>query len=197
MESFGLIIGHLVGDYILQDDYLANRKKECSLSCVEHCAAYTVAVWLFSFWWLPLWAQPVIFVSHFLIDRYRAVSKAMDLLGQSGFREHLGPWSVIVVDNTWHLLVLFLVQALTAVTGSAFLSPSLVMVAAPLLLTAIALLAALGARPVQDVLLAAVQVGEAPWRRGGASAPLARRPPPAALRRPLRRPRYRHGRCGL
>lgn len=118
MESFGLLLGHLVGDYVVQDDYMANNKRRSTAVCLLHCLAYTMAVWLFAWWWLPLWALPLCLLAHYPVDRYPLVAQWMYALGQSTFFEKLGPWSGIVVDNIYHLVCLFLLQALVNATGT-------------------------------------------------------------------------------
>lgn len=127
MESFGLLVGHLVGDYVLQTDEMARRKRTSSAMCWFHCYSYALAVWLFSFWWLPFWALPVVMLLHFPVDRWGIVPAFMRLNGQSGFLTKLSPWSAIVVDNTYHLACLWLIQvtvsgawSLSALAGPLF-----------------------------------------------------------------------------
>jgi hypothetical protein len=108
-----LILAHLLGDYILQNDWMAQNKTSSTLPCLAHCALYTAAVWGVTLiegaaW--PAWALVVCFALHFVIDRWRLAAKAMKYTGQRGFRENLAPWSVIIVDNTWHLLTLYLLN---------------------------------------------------------------------------------------
>ena len=149
MESFGLLCGHLLGDYILQNDWQAANKTnphpgkspdwirlpngEIDIStmkstmeqahvwaearaawgkghfaCTIHCLLYTVAVWACSFWWMPWWGLLACFLAHWPIDRFRLAAWWMKhVSGQSAFADKMGPWSIIVVDNTFHLLTLF------------------------------------------------------------------------------------------
>lgn len=151
MDGFGLIVGHLVGDYVLQNDWMAANKTNPSpgrepgyvrgaegggyifirgdanewlswserrnkwmlgnLACTLHCLLYTLAVWACSFWWMPWWGLVVCFLAHWPVDRFRlARSWMINVAGQSSFATGpLSPWSVIVVDNTFHLLTLFLI----------------------------------------------------------------------------------------
>jgi hypothetical protein len=103
------IVGHMVGDYLLQNDYLAAGKKTSSWICGLHACAWATAVAVFAGWHSPLiWG--VLFVTHFLQDRWSFVTWWMKLIGQGKFMQPpLGPWSIIVADNTWHLVVLALV----------------------------------------------------------------------------------------
>ncbi len=111
MIGFGLLCGHLVGDYIVQNDWMAAGKTQRSLPCTVHCLLYTLAVWGCSFWWMPLWGLAVCFAVHWPIDRFRLAAWWMrNVSGQAFFasKEHLMfPWSIVVVDNTAHLLTLF------------------------------------------------------------------------------------------
>src|SRR2546423_433198 len=102
------IIGHLVGDYLLQNDYLALGKKRSTPICALHCLLWTSAVLLFagSSWWL-WWVPLVLFVTHFAQDRTAFVGWYMRTFGQVKFAAPpMSPWSTIVVDNTMHLVVL-------------------------------------------------------------------------------------------
>lgn len=104
------IVGHLVGDYILQVDVLAAGKKKSSPICAIHCLLWTAAVMLFAWtswwaWWVPL----VLFVTHFAQDRTGFVRWWMGKVGQESFATNLGPWSIIAVDNVMHIVVLAIV----------------------------------------------------------------------------------------
>lgn len=109
------IVGHLVGDYLLQNDMLSDRKKKCSATCLLHCALWAAAVLIFSGWIaLP---QPkfyivssILVITHFVQDRWNLISKWMELIGQTKFRTgQCSPWSVIVVDNVWHIVTIWAV----------------------------------------------------------------------------------------
>lgn len=111
------IIGHLVGDYLLQNDWMALNKKKHSIPCLMHCWLWSTAVMLFSGWqWLP---KPhaaivflVLFITHFIQDRTQIIGWWMHLKwkDQSKFAESpMAPWSLIVVDNVWHIVTLWAV----------------------------------------------------------------------------------------
>ena len=100
------IIGHLVGDFLLQNDYMALRKKQSSWICGMHCAIWTTMVMVFADW--PFWCIFPLFLTHFFQDRTDFIRWYMRKIGQNSFMEPpLGPWSVIIVDQVWHLLVLW------------------------------------------------------------------------------------------
>lgn len=109
------IIGHLVGDYLLQNDWMALNKKKHSFNCAIHCCIWAWAVCMFAGWypWID-WKMAVIwqalFWSHYAQDRTNVIPWWMDLIGQKQFRTGMcSPWSIIVVDNVWHIVVIFLV----------------------------------------------------------------------------------------
>jgi hypothetical protein len=160
MESLGLLVGHLIGDYVFQNDWMAANKVNPRpgidpwkvagidpynntlsrgeraalgtdyivwsgksydwwvghLACTVHCLLYTLAVWACSFWWMPWWGLLVCFLAHWPIDRFRLAAWWMrNISGQKHFasKEHpLFPWSIVTVDNTFHLLTLFVIGVL-------------------------------------------------------------------------------------
>lgn len=149
MNGFSLILAHLLGDYILQNDWMAKNKAnphpgpfpdlrfdkdepvadsyskydaavyewhrtrdahaQGTLACAVHCTFYTLAVWALTWWWMPWWGLLACWVLHYPLDRYRLAGWWMrNVSGQQAFAEGpLSPWSIIVVDNTAHLLVLY------------------------------------------------------------------------------------------
>lgn len=99
------IVGHLVGDYLLQNDWMALNKKKQTLPCVVHCAIWTACVCLFAGWGLV--PACILFITHFIQDRTRVISLYMNVVGQEKFALGIcAPWSVIVVDNVWHILTI-------------------------------------------------------------------------------------------
>ena len=103
------LIGHLVGDYLMQNDWMALNKKQRTWPCVVHVSLYTLAIWAFTFW--PLWALAVVWLTHFAQDRTQIINWWMRAIGQGKFATApMAPWSMIVVDNVWHLVVLYWVS---------------------------------------------------------------------------------------
>lgn len=115
MDGFGLLVGHLVGDYIAQDDWMAREKTSegfiSHIACTVHCLLYTLSVWTFTLFQLPWWACLICFLVHWPIDRFRLARKWMNISGQKAFASgELAPWSIIIVDNTIHLVTLWILQ---------------------------------------------------------------------------------------
>lgn len=109
-----LVLAHLVGDFMLQNDWMARNKggHPWGAACICHCLLYcgvltlTFGVLVFE----P--AQPVrlaavavfagiIFASHWLIDGWRLAAHWGNVFGQTH-----EPFVRTVVDQTMHLLVL-------------------------------------------------------------------------------------------
>jgi hypothetical protein len=104
------LIGHLVGDYLLQNDYLAQGKKESSVICAVHCLLYTFAIWWFTSW--SMLFLSAVLVTHFLIDRWGFVKWFMRVNQQEAFSQPpFAPWSIILIDNIFHLYILFRISA--------------------------------------------------------------------------------------
>lgn len=103
----GALIGHLVGDYLLQNDWMALNKKQSSFHCAIHCGIWALAVSAFGEYFDPI-TFSVLFATHFIQDRTGVVLWYMKLIGQEKFATGIcAPWSVIVVDNVWHIVTIY------------------------------------------------------------------------------------------
>jgi hypothetical protein len=110
------IIGHLVGDYLLQNDWMAMHKKEFPVRCSIHAIIWSLCVVLFSGWWNSVHGWKgcllgfILVTTHYIQDRTNIISWWMDLIGQNQFRTGpCAPWSTIVVDNVWHIVTIWAV----------------------------------------------------------------------------------------
>lgn len=107
------LILHLVGDYLLQNDWMAQNKKNRGLfglrSCLVHCLLYAIP-----FFFIANSMQvALIFSTHFLIDRWFFVKWYMNMVGQKKFAQPpMAPWSIFFVDNTFHLICNYLILSL-------------------------------------------------------------------------------------
>lgn len=102
------IIGHLIGDYLVQTDWMAINKKTRSWPCAVHCAIWTAVVCRLADWgWIP---AAVLFVAHFAQDRTNVIRWYIRVMkGEAFAQPPLAPWSIIVVDNVWHIVSLWAV----------------------------------------------------------------------------------------
>lgn len=108
MELFSsLLVGHLVGDFLLQTAWMAEKKEREWVPLFIHCFLYTAVVALFALLagGLSIMAILVIFISHILIDKTRLV----DFWAKYITRSPEKTWLRVIQDQTWHLLVLVLV----------------------------------------------------------------------------------------
>lgn len=114
MESLALICGHLVGDYFFQTDSIAKTKTSSSAACLAHCVSYAAAINIFCFPYFPWWVPVVAGAVHFPIDRWSLAKRWMLLIDQKEFATgQFSPWSIIVVDNSIHIITLFLLGLLS------------------------------------------------------------------------------------
>ncbi|MCB0082582.1 MAG: DUF3307 domain-containing protein [Caldilineaceae bacterium] len=106
-----LFLGHLIGDWVLQNDWMAQNKQSAllNLSCATHCAIYTLTLTV------TLWFSRSItytsvqislffiltFLSHYLIDATNAAAGWSRLFQQSN-----SIFVRIVVDQTFHLMII-------------------------------------------------------------------------------------------
>lgn len=115
------LLAHLVGDYLLQSDWMALNKKNKGaagfVAAITHCLLYGLPFVLLG----PSWAQwSFIVASHFAIDRTNVVKHIVWLKNCMGI--NFAPWSqctktgypderglfglilLVVADNTIHLV---------------------------------------------------------------------------------------------
>ena len=104
------IYAHLIGDYLIQNDWMAKGKKQSSWICLVHVLTYLLP---FLFCGLSWWKIAAIGVQHFAQDRTNIVVWAMKQYGKSDFAAPpMAPWSIIITDNIWHVLFIALVVSL-------------------------------------------------------------------------------------
>ena len=109
------LIAHMIGDYVIQSDWMANNKTKPGLFGLSvafyHAATYTIP---FIFIIQNPISLAIIMVSHGLIDHFRLAAKYTQLRNwnwqtSNGFPADrpvwLTTWVVILVDNTFHLLI--------------------------------------------------------------------------------------------
>ncbi len=102
------LLGHLVGDYIFQTDWMAENKKKNSLACLLHSGVWAGCIVFFTGWgWIPFVLLTII---HFIQDRTYLVRKWMHLIGQDHFATgSYAPWSMVIIDNTFHLVEIWFI----------------------------------------------------------------------------------------
>ena len=120
-----MVLGHLVGDYLLQNNKMAFGKSmpgwDGHFWCTVHCLLYTAAVCLFLQTVNPL-VVSLVFLSHWPLDRWSLAGKWLKLIGGRDFmaahksddeyRDIHVAFSCLVyavADNTMHLVLLWLI----------------------------------------------------------------------------------------
>jgi hypothetical protein len=113
------LLAHLVGDYILQTDRMAQRKTGSWLWAIMHGLTYSLPFMLLR---PSLAALAAIAASHIVIDRYRlarfvvmAKNRVTDWTSNfntpTGYPADAPPWLafwlLIIADNTLHLTINF------------------------------------------------------------------------------------------
>lgn len=122
MVWLGIILAHLVGDYLLQTHWMATQKTERWAPAIAHGIVYTLPYALVT---QSPWALLVIAGTHIVIDRFRLAKHVMWFKNQFAPKAHrptwaeakanagypastpawLSVWLMIVADNTLHLLI--------------------------------------------------------------------------------------------
>jgi ABC-type amino acid transport system permease subunit len=111
MNTFeGLLLGHVVGDFLLQTRWMAAHKAAQWLPLAVHAAVYTVSVAVLGslVGTLHLWALAVLFVSHMALDHRRFV-RWWSRVVQGVTPGAPEAWVIIMADQSFHLLVMGLV----------------------------------------------------------------------------------------
>ena len=137
-NNIALFLGHLIGDYILQNDDMAINKSKPSyeglLPCIKHCTYYALSVafcvlgggWrliigqtTYNYQWSLLAAFLIAYITHYPIDRHSLAKKWMKKIGQSTdfekaneIRKYFIAPVYIAVDNTMHLFLMWLLFSL-------------------------------------------------------------------------------------
>ena len=103
------IYAHLIGDYIIQNDWMASGKKKNSFICFIHVVTYLIP---FLFCGLSVLQLSLIGAQHFAQDRTNFVTWFMKVKGSENFsKTPMSPWSVIITDNIIHILfIAFVVE---------------------------------------------------------------------------------------
>ncbi|AGL02254.1 DUF3307 domain-containing protein [Desulfoscipio gibsoniae] len=101
-----LLVGHLVGDYLLQNRWMAEGKTTRWAPLLVHSTVYTLAVALpaVAAGGLSWRGILLVFLAHLVLDRRGFVHFWTERVTGSANV----PWLVIMADQAWHILVLSL-----------------------------------------------------------------------------------------
>lgn len=101
-----LLIGHLIGDFLLQTGWMAKHKATKWLPLLTHVSIYTAVIAVFGILsgGLSLPALAIIFIGHIILDR-----KGFVLFWVQRVQLAKGPekvWLSIMADQIFHLILL-------------------------------------------------------------------------------------------
>lgn len=103
-----LFLAHLVGDYLLQTEWMAKYKAEQWRPLLAHCFVYTLTVSVAAYLFLPTglswWAIGFVFLTHVILDRRGIVRFWYERV--MGVTDDRNKWLMIMVDQTFHLIIL-------------------------------------------------------------------------------------------
>jgi len=87
-----LILGHLLGDYLLQNEWMAMNKSKNTwngwFAALLHCVLYSWAVCLFM-WNFDWYWYVVVFLTHFPIDKFALAEKYMHYIKGKGMKDYV------------------------------------------------------------------------------------------------------------
>jgi len=102
---------HLIGDYVTQNDWMAQNKTKSDRVAMIHAIIYS-APFLFL---VTVWPFNLILFSHFFIDRYRLAQYYIKLVNWNwesknfGFDDNkpawMSVWLMIIIDNIFHITI--------------------------------------------------------------------------------------------
>ena len=102
MIGFNLhwIYAHLIGDYLLQNDWMATNKKKNSLICLVHIITYMIPFMFTQLNWIQLL---LIESEHYIQDRTNLIAWFCKMTNkfQGDSNDSFG---FVIVDNVFHIL---------------------------------------------------------------------------------------------
>src|SRR5688572_5735261 len=104
---FGLalpwILAHFIGDYLMQNDWMAIGKKKSNLICTVHVTLYILPFLFTEFSVLQLL---LVYIQHWLQDRTIFVAWWCRTVGsfQNELKTPALPWGHFIVDNIFHVI---------------------------------------------------------------------------------------------
>lgn len=117
-----IILGHFVGDYLLQPLWMAIVKSENSImgytTCTLHCLIYTLAVTAISGTIALPEVWLLVFFSHFFIDKWSLAQSWLNLIGGRNVMKDAEVGNMVgvafsavvytVTDNILHILIMIM-----------------------------------------------------------------------------------------
>ena len=108
-----ILAGHLLGDILLQNKWLAKIKISKWYGMLLHCLIATFGMWLFTQWGFK--QLLLVFASHFVIDHFGIGKKLWpDFIKQGKFDSNEGApdWLRLLDDQAFHLICYWFIGGL-------------------------------------------------------------------------------------
>jgi hypothetical protein len=121
MTPLLIVLAHLVGDYLIQSDWMANEKTKHWWPAIAHGLTYAVPYLIVT---RSPWALLVIAATHIVIDHYRLARHLSWIKNQVAPKTYRSAWAectatgyapdkpawmavwlMIIADNTVHLII--------------------------------------------------------------------------------------------
>lgn len=101
-----LLIGHLIGDFLLQTTWMAQNKSKKWLPLLVHVSVYTLVVGILGYasGGLSPAALALVFLSHVFLDRKTFVAFWVRKVQKVQNNEQ--PWLLIMADQIFHIIIL-------------------------------------------------------------------------------------------
>lgn len=85
-----LLLGHLIGDFLLQNKWMAVNKSASHFKCIVHCTIYTLSVSCLTWQFIPnLYWPMIVFLTHFPIDRWNLADKWLQLINGRSLTDYI------------------------------------------------------------------------------------------------------------
>jgi hypothetical protein len=120
MNLAGIILGHLVGDYLLQNQWMATNKKKDTVegffACLIHCTIWSLSVMFFGDIPFTFNTFTLVLFSHWILDWTYLASTYMWVVNIFNWRHVKNArlkmtdakiLQYAIVDNTLHLVILW------------------------------------------------------------------------------------------
>ncbi|ALS80050.1 hypothetical protein AUO94_16110 [Planococcus kocurii] len=108
-----LLLGHLIGDFLLQTSWMAKYKATKWLPLFTHVSVYTAVIAVFGMLsgGLSLPALAIVFVGHLVLDRKTFVMFWVERIQTAKGPEKV--WLSIVADQIFHVILLAIAIAIS------------------------------------------------------------------------------------
>ncbi|QOX63895.1 DUF3307 domain-containing protein [Anoxybacterium hadale] len=103
-----LIIGHVIGDYVLQTSWQIEKKRTSWGALLTHLIIYTIVIYVLSFFAgrITLLSISIIILTHLILDKFNLISKTIELVTK---KECNSIKINFICDQGVHIMILFLI----------------------------------------------------------------------------------------